>query len=137
MLKYTLGFFLFICSLEVALSQVREGGGPPFKTPNTHTNPDPNPKDDKPKGREIKYIIKKDTKGFLPGNKCYEEITRDMGFQYLAVPKGQAYYDTEFDRNLHNLGAKIIILLRNGIFWKIKVNKAYRKCKYGYRDLNG
>ncbi len=137
MFKYTLGFLLILCTFQAAMSQERGGGEPPFTTPNTHTNPNPDPKGDRPKRREIKYIIKKDTKGFLPGNKCYEEVTRGMGFQYLAVPKGQAYYETEFDRNLHNLGAKIIILLRNGIFWKIKVNKAYKKCKYGYRDLNG
>lgn len=106
----------------------------PFKTPNTHFDPTPHPKGDRPKRKELDYVIKKDTRGFLPGNKCFEEVTKDMGFLYMAVPKGQSYYTSEFDRNLHNLGAKTKILLRNGIFWKLKVKKAFKKCKYGYAD---
>ena len=115
----------------------QKNGGPPFTTPNTHENPNPDPKSLKPKEKKIRYIIKKDTKTFLPGNKCFEDVTSDMGFMYLAVPKGQSYYTTEFDRNLHNLGVKMYLLFTSGPFWKMKVNKHYKKCRYPYGDSIG
>ena len=124
--------FLLIFLSGIVFSQGRNEA--PFKTPNTHIEPTPDPKKDKPKRKELNFVIKKDTKGYLPGNKCFEEVTTDMGFIYLAVPKGQSYYTSEFDRNLHNFGAKIKILVKNGPFWKIKVNKTYKKCNYGYAD---
>jgi hypothetical protein len=115
----------------------QDRNGPPFTTPNTHDNPDPDPKSDKPKEKQIRYIIKKDTKKFLAGNKCYEDVTKKMGFMYLAMPKGQSNYETEFDRNLHNLSVKMHLLFTRGPFWKMKVNKYYKKCQYPYGDSIG
>lgn len=132
MQKYILCFLLMSFSADAAFAQAQND--PPFKTPNTHLRPAPNPKNARPERKKIRYIIKKDTKAFLAGNKCFEEVTKEMGFMYLAVPKGQSYYTSEFRRNLHNLGVKTIILLKNGPFWKIKINKTYKKCKYGYAD---
>lgn len=131
MWKITVCLFVILIGVKATGQDLSD---PPFKTPNTHLNPDPSPKKHKSGKGRIHYIIKKDTKGFLAGNKCFEEVTKKMGFVYLAVPKGQSLYTSEFNRNLHNMGAKTMVLLKNGPFWKIRVNKAYRKCKYGYGD---
>ncbi len=133
------GIFLGILLVGMCYvnSTAQNNDGPPFTTPNTYDDPNPDPKSDKPKEKKIRYIIKKDTKSYLPGNKCYEEVTMSMGFMYLAVPKGQSYYTTEFDRNLHNLGVKMYLLFTKGPFWKIKVNKTYKKCRYPYGDSIG
>ena len=130
-------FCVLLFQLMLSVSFAQNVYNPPFTTPNTHENARPDPKEDRPKEKEIRYIIKKDTKNFLPGNKCYEEITKGMGFMYLAVPKGQFYYTTEFDRNLHNLGVKMYLLFTRGPFWKAKVNKYYKKCQYPYGDSIG
>lgn len=119
------------------MSFAQNRGNPPFNTANTHDDPSPKAKSYKPDDKNLVYIIKKDTRKYLSDNKCFENITRQMGFEYIAVPKGQPYYASEFERLLHNLGSKFIILIKNGIFWKIKVKKAYKKCKYGYGDFVG
>ncbi len=126
--------FLLLLLIGFQFSLAQTNGSPPFKTPNTHHNPNPDPKSDKPEEKSLNYIIKKDTKKFLPGNKCFEDATKKMGFMYMAVPKGQSYYTSEFDRNMHNLGVKLKLLFTRGPFWKIKVNKKYKKCRYPYGD---
>lgn len=107
------------------------------ETQNTTLDARPDPKKQGPKHKTLRYIVKKDTKGFLPGNKCYEDATDKMGFRYIALPKGQAMYENEWERNMHNLGVKLWLLVTKGPFWKLKVNKIYRNCKYPYGDYVG
>lgn len=66
-----------------------------------------------------------------------EEITQDMGFVYLVQPKGQAYNDNGFERNLHNFFAKLRITLKNGPFWKFKLKKWRKKCRAETGDFVG
>ena len=108
-----------------------------FPTPNTQFDAKPDPKKQKEKEKRIRYIITNDTKNTLPGNRCFEEVTIDMGFRYLAVPKGQPPNKNGFSRWKHNFGVKFMILLKNGPFWKSKVNKKYDECKYGSGDFMG
>lgn len=108
-----------------------------FPTPNTVIDAKPDPKKQKEKELIIRYIIKNDTRKTLAGNLCFEEVTTKMGFQYLAVPKGQVPNKNGFVRWKHNFGVKFMILLKNGPFWKIKVNKKYKECKYGSGDFIG
>jgi len=108
-----------------------------FPTPNTQIDATPDPKKQKEKEKRIRFIITNDTKNTLPGNRCFEEITTDMGFQYLAVPKGQVPNKNGFSRWWHNFGVKFMIVLKNGPFWKVKVNKKYDECKYGSGDFIG
>ncbi len=107
--------------------------------PTRNTVPDarPDPKTQGPKKKRIRYIITRDTKNTLAGNVCFEEATRKMGFLYMAVPHGQVENYDGVTRWFHNFGVKFMILLRNGIFWKTKVNKKYKECKYGSGDFTG
>ena len=108
-----------------------------FPTPNTVTDAKPDPKKQRDKEKLIRFIIMNDTRGTLAGNLCFEEVTTKMGFQYLAVPVGQPPNKNGFARWRYNFGVKTMILLKNGPFWKMKVNKKYKECKYGSGDFIG
>ncbi len=106
-------------------------------TPNTVKNATPDPRKQGSKEKKIRFIITNSTKNTLAGNACFEETTRKMGFQYLAIPKGQTPNNTGWNRWWHNFGAKTIVLFKNGPFWKIKVNKKYKDCKFQSGDYVG
>ncbi len=106
-------------------------------TRNTVPNARPDPKTQGPKKKKIRYIITKDTKNTLSGNVCFEEATKKMGFLYMAIPHGQAENYDGVTRWFHNFGVKFMIILKNGIFWKSKVNKKFKECKYGSGDFVG
>ncbi|MEO1052351.1 MAG: hypothetical protein AAFX87_17085 [Bacteroidota bacterium] len=89
------------------------------------------------KKKRIVYWIKKDGKGLLLGNKCFEDFTHRMGFEYLLQPKGSAGNRSEFGRLLHNFGTKLTILFRNGPFWKFKLNKQREECRRSSGDFVG
>jgi hypothetical protein len=108
-----------------------------FPTPNTVVGAKPDPQKQKEKKATIRYIIKNDTKETLTGNLCFEQVTTKMGFQYLAVPKGQVPNKNGFTRWKHNFGVKFVLFFKNGPFWKSKVNKKYKECKYGSGDFIG
>ena len=128
-------FFSNLLVAKVAYSQDTDKEY--FPTPNTKVDATPDPKKQKAKEKKIRFFITNDTKNTLPGNRCFEEVTVAMGFQYLAIPKGQPANKNDFSRWWHNLGVKLMIVLKNGPFWKSKVNKKYKECKYGSGDFMG
>ena len=134
--KYLLFFLIiFIGWGNNAFSQ--ENDESYFPTPNTVIGAKPDAKKQQKKTKPIRYIIKNDTKNTLAGNLCFEEVTERMGFQYLAVPKGQKPNKNGMSRWWHNFGVKSMIILKNGPFWKTKVNKKYNDCKYSSGDYTG
>ena len=132
---FTASVFSLFFWINAAFSQ--ETDKDYFPTPNTVTGAKPDPKKQKEKEKRIRYVVKNDTKETLAGNLCFEEATRDMGFQYLAVPKGQPFNKNGFSKWWHNFGVKSMMVLKNGPFWKMKVNKKYEDCKYGSGDFVG
>ena len=96
-----------------------------------------NKKKDGPKKRKPKYIVKKNTKGILYGNRCFLDVQRSMGFEYLVQPKGQPLNRTGLQRNLHNFGVKFILLFRNGPFWQIRLTKRKKECRKLSGDFVG
>lgn len=128
---------LFINSIWIVDGFSQEVDEGYFPTPNTVTGARPDPKKQHEKEKPIRFIIKNDTKQTLSGNLCFEEVTTKMGFRYLPVPKGQVPNKNGISRWWHNFGVKFMILLKNGPFWKLKVNKKYKECKYGSGDYVG
>ncbi len=128
---------VFTCPLWTNSAFSQEVEKDYFPTPNTATGAKPDPKKQKEKEKKIRYIVKNDTKKTLSGNRCFEEVTYKMGFQYMAVPLGQPYNKTGWSRWWHNFGVKFMVTLKNGPFWKMKVNKKYEECKYGSGDYLG
>ena len=140
MRRFFIGLFtllIFSCSLWINTVYSQEKNKGYFPTPNTSIGAKPDPKKQKEKEKRIRYLIKNDTKKTLAGNLCFEEVTTKMGFQYLAIPLGQPPNKNGYSRWWHNFGVKFMILLKNGPFWKMKVNKKYKECKYGSGDYVG
>ncbi|MGI9542109.1 MAG: hypothetical protein ACR2MX_02555 [Cyclobacteriaceae bacterium] len=85
------------------------------------------------KRQRIRYLIKGNTKNTLYGNPCVNQVTREMGFEYLITMKGQQGYESEAQRWAHNFGVKMGLVFKNGPFWKAKLNKRTANC----RDRSG
>lgn len=96
-----------------------------------------NKRKEAPKSKRLLQIIRNDTRGILYGNKCFEEVTHDMGFEYVVQPKGQPRNGSNFSRFLHNFGVKTAIFFKNGPFWKFKVKKRRRECQEASGDFTG
>ncbi|MBR9997666.1 MAG: hypothetical protein KFF73_01785 [Cyclobacteriaceae bacterium] len=100
-----------------------------------HARPDA--KKQGPKKRTYRYIIKSNSKNTLNGNKCFEEVTRKFGFEYLIALEDYRPNRNGFSRWMHNSGVKFILFFRNGPGWQIRMQKKYRECKYRYGDFTG
>ena len=103
------------------------------------TNPDARPDARKqgPKKKKVRYIIRNDSKETLSGNKCFEEVTQKFGFEYLIVPENLPPNRSGFSRFMHNMGVHTVLFFRNGPFWKIRLKKKYKQCRYQYGDFVG
>lgn len=103
------------------------------------TNPKakPDARKQKPKKKSYRYIIRNNSKGTLNGNKCFEEVTRNYGFEYLIIPPKMGPYPSGFSRWWHNLGVKSVLFFKNGPFWQLRLKKKYKKCRYQYGDFVG
>ena len=89
------------------------------------------------KNEHLVSIIKKDTKGLLLGNRCLQDVTRDMGFEYVVQPKREKLSMNGFERLIHNFGAKLKITFKNGPFWKFRLKKKRKECKQQTGDFVG
>jgi hypothetical protein len=96
-----------------------------------------NKKKQAPKKRRPLYIVRKDTQNILYGNRCFLDVQRAMGFEYLVQPKGQPLNRSGFSRNLHNLGVKFVLLFKNGPFWQIRLSKRKKECQKLSGDFVG
>ncbi|NJN28736.1 MAG: hypothetical protein HC819_23525 [Cyclobacteriaceae bacterium] len=134
---FSIGFYILISGVIPLWVAAQDRGLEYFPTPNTRLGATPNPKKQRKGEKTIRFIIVNNTKGTLAGNRCFEEALAKMGFQYLAMPKGQPPNQNGFARWTHNFGVKFMIVLQNGPFWKSRVNKKYKECKYGSGDYVG
>lgn len=123
-------FFLFFEGIS-SLAQVAD------ELTSTNTVDGLSPRHRKLRNKKVTYIIKKNTREILYGNKCVEEYTRDMGFMYLVIPKGQPGYESELDRFFHNFGAKAKLFFTKGPFWKLRVKKRIKECRKKTGDFVG
>ncbi|MGF1635843.1 MAG: hypothetical protein ACFCUU_02135 [Cyclobacteriaceae bacterium] len=130
-------FFGIVLNAFFAVTVFSQERNPPAPTTNTKPNLKPHPKNKLPKQKKVRYIIKNDTKKTLLGNRCFENATQKMGFQYLVIPRGQAGNKNEWERNMNNLGVKTVVLFKNGPFWKIKERKKYKACRQTTGDIIG
>ena len=100
-----------------------------------HARPDA--KKQKPKKKNIRYIIKSNSKNTLKGNQCFETVTRNFGFEYLIAPEDYPPNRNGVSRWFHNAGVKFVLFFRNGPGWQCRIKKKYRDCKYRYGDFTG
>ena len=125
---------IFLCVATGAHAQDEELNFGDTET--TNFKPTYKAKKGKKNKRPIQWI-KNDTEGLLLGNLCMTEVTEAMGFEYLIQVKGNPDYKDEFGRLIHNFGAKIGIMFRNGPFWKFKLKKERKNCRESTGDYMG
>jgi hypothetical protein len=90
-----------------------------------------------PKTETLYSLYQYNTRNSLPGNRCLEEYTRKLGFQYVIMPPNQTNSKTDFGLRLHNFGTKFILLLKNGPFWHHRLNKRIKECREKSGDFVG
>ena len=88
-------------------------------------------------GKTIRFLIRKDTRGTLSGNKCAFDVTHKMGFEYITLSKGDPGYENEWTRASHNFGVKTYLFFTRGPFWKSKVKKKIDECRFRTGDYAG
>ena len=132
--KQKLLTLLFICFFSV----VTHAQDTDFQATNTtNTDVKVNKKKEGPKRKKLIKVLKDDTQGILYGNKCFEDMTAEMGFEYVVQPEGQPGSLTGFNKFTHNLWSKIKIMFKNGPWWKAKVNKRMKECREMSGDYMG
>ena len=89
------------------------------------------------KEKPVRFLIQKDTRGTLSGNKCVFDATHEMGFEYITLTKGDPGYENEWNRSRHNFGVKTYLFFTRGPFWKSKVKKKIDECRYRTGDYAG
>ena len=127
-------FFLFG---HQGLAQSESGEESVTSTQATNPRARPDAKKQGPKKKKKRYIIRSETQGTLIGNKCFEEVTRKFGFEYLIVPEGTPPKPKKFSRSMHNFGVKTVLFFKNGPGWQIRLKKKYKQCRYQYGDYVG
>ncbi len=140
MVSRTREAFLLSCLLVISIqtaSIAQDAGKGNFTTQATDPHARPDARKMGPKQKKIYYIIKDNPEGTLNGNPCFKEASDKFGFQYLIAPEGMAPNRNNFSRAMHNFGANFILFFRNGPFWKIRMKKKLKHCKYGYGDFVG
>ena len=82
-------------------------------------------------------IYKRKVEGLLTGNKCVEDQTEKMGFNYVLIPKEGPGSKTATGVFLHNLGTRFLLMFRNGPFWSLRLKKKVKECRRKTGDYMG
>ena len=92
---------------------------------------------DKLKAKKIIFIIKKNQKGLLLGNKCLEDYTLGKGYVYLVQIKGPGVSGGFWLRAVHNIGAKTALFFKVGPHWKMAWKRKRKECQNQLHDFVG
>ncbi len=129
-------FFLFFLILGISsvLAQELEARSDLSKDlPSTAIDINPDKNFDKTKTpnfpKERIFVIIKRPEKVLYGNPCMEEITNEMGFQYLLIPKTSADGYTNQSPVWHNFKVHFKLIKKNGLFYKRKLRRAVKFCR--------
>lgn len=87
--------------------------------------------------KQYKTIYKREAYGAFLGNKCVEESTRKMGFNYELVPKHGPGRKSATAVFLHNSGTKFLLMFKNGPFWQLRLRKQIDACRIKTGDYIG
>jgi len=137
-LLYFLVLFMGLIPLcQISFGQSISEDGEILSTQATNPKARPDAKKEGPKKKKTRYIVRSDSKGTLSGNKCFEEVTKKFGFEFLIVPEKMPPNKNGFSRFMHNFGVKTVLFFKNGPGWQIRLNKKYKQCRYQYGDFVG
>jgi hypothetical protein len=92
---------------------------------------------DIPKEKNIRFIIKNDTKGILYGNPCMNEETRRMNFEYVVQNPGLPGSLGNRKRLWNNFVTKLRLTITRTPFWKLILKARVKDCRQKSGDLVG
>ena len=124
-----------LCIVEVGSAQKKEAKIPKTNTIDQYSTI--NKKKTGPKVKKTTQIIKTNTRGILYGNLCFEDYIKSKGYEYVIQPEGDGSFKSKFKTGWHNFGAKFIVVLKNGIFWRVAEKKRIRECRIKTGDRIG
>lgn len=127
---------IFLIVMSPLLAQKKEDLKKQFPTENLYMGKDSRKKS-KPKEKNIRLIIKNDTKGILYGNPCMNEETRRMGFEYVVQTPGLPGSLGTFRRLWNNFWTKARLTFTNTPFWKLILKKRVKDCRQRSGDMVG
>ncbi|MEL6533764.1 MAG: hypothetical protein AAFQ98_00055 [Bacteroidota bacterium] len=130
-------FFLFLLGsyfggIGIGYAQTR-GEFEETTTTERRARPDKNPF----RERTIWPIYRTKTKNTLSGNRCFEEATRKMGFEYVIMPEGESFSLSPVDRFLSNSLVRFALCFRAGPWWPITVAIKRKQCRKRMGDYVG
>ena len=114
-----------------------------FPSENIDASRDFNKKVNKPKEKNILFIIKNSNAKILYGNPCVIDETHRMGFEYSIQIRGLPGSVNGWARFWKNSGVFLKLSLTKGPWWKWTLNKRIKDCRkrsgelLGYRQRNG
>ncbi|WP_152425095.1 hypothetical protein [Nafulsella turpanensis] len=127
---------LFLCLLLfplTAFAQKREEK--PSPTTNTSWEATPESLPERPEN--YLTIYKRNVNGLLIGNKCVEDQTSKMGFNYVLIPGEGPGSKSQAGVFLHNLGTRFLLMFKNGPFWSLRLKKKVKECRQKTGDYMG
>jgi hypothetical protein len=72
----------------------------------------------------------------LYGNRCVDEQTHKMGFEYvLVMPDRNGDIDVKMVAS--NIGNSILLTFKNGPFWSQRIKKKIKECRQSSGDFVG
>lgn len=133
-MKYTvLILTLTVFSCDIYSQEVLNFGD----TEKTNENPTYESDPTNYSSKRIRHWIVNKPEGTLRGNKCFEDVCAEMGFEFVIQSKDQEGSYNNFQRFLHNLGVKTTLLFQNGPFWRFKLRKMKKECIRQSHDFMG
>jgi len=123
--------------LGLAMPLLAQKGSPYATDPTPKTKNKVSPDKDPQKEKRYLTIWRRNTKGTLYGNRCGTEVTRKCGFEYVIVTAKQRGGPSRFRRAMHNAGVNFLLFFRNGPFWKFRLRKRLKRCRYQTGDYMG
>ena len=78
--------------------------------------------------KEYISIYKTTAVGAYSGNACAQRAANSMGFQFVLHYANCEKEHSKLNNFLHNQGAYISIIFKNGIFWKHRFKKRAQAC---------
>lgn len=124
-----------VCLWGMSETAVAQQKGKPG--PSTNTSWEAKVEEGPREKKSYRTIYRQNAYGIFLGNKCVEESIRNMGFRYELVPRQGPGSKSAMGVFLHNTGAKIVLLFRNGPFWQCRLRRKIDNCRIQTGDYIG
>lgn len=136
-MKIYLLLLLILLTISAYSQKTEKGIQDYIPTENLDKKKDANSPALRSKKRKFDVIYRPHNKKILYGNPCAVEATHKMGFEYLVEPRGIQGSKSQKGKFLNNLWVKTKLVVTRSPFWKVILNKRFKKCRRMSGDFVG